>query len=181
MATETGETWNRSIFFSLRTLMHLIAAASITFGLYYDFNYVFPPPDHSHYEPLKSFGKFGKFRFLTVLNAVCMLSFTRFISSNLHNSKHNPLKMICWTKFIDFFCISQIWQAVYFTLCIVNDFIGTNEFHPKRPSALRKLKDYVFAAFAFPLALNVAISFWSIYAVDRELILPKSFDSFFPV
>lgn len=80
MATETGESWNRSIFFSLRTLMHLIAAAQIIFGLYYDFNYVYPPPDHSHYEPLKSFGKFGKFRFLTVLNAVCMLSLSRFVS-----------------------------------------------------------------------------------------------------
>lgn len=80
-----------------------------------------------------------------------------------------------------FFSFSQIWQAVYFTLCIFNDFIGTNEFHPKKPSALRRFKDYVFAAFAFPLALNVAISFWSIYAIDRELILPKSFDSFFPV
>lgn len=100
-------------------------------------------------------------------------------------SQHNQLKMICWEKFIDFFSyirlFSQIWQAVYFTLCIANDFIGTNEFHPKRPSTLRKFKDYVFASFAFPLALNVAISFWSIYAVDRELILPKSFDSFFPV
>lgn len=92
------------------------------------------------------------------------------------------MKIIWWENLSIFLSLFlQIWQAVYFTLCIVNDFIGTNEFHPKRPSALRKLKDYVFAAFAFPLALNVAISFWSIYAVDRELILPKSFDAFFPM
>lgn len=103
MATETAETWNRSIFFSLRTLMHIIAAVQIIIGLYYDFNYVYPPPDHSHYEPLKSFGKFGKFRFLTILNAVCMMSLLRLSFTNLHNFQHNQLKMICWTKFIDFF------------------------------------------------------------------------------
>lgn len=72
MATEMAGTWNRSIFLALRTLMHLIAAVQIIYGIYYDFNYVYPPPDHSHYQPLRSFGKFGKFRYLTVLNAVCL-------------------------------------------------------------------------------------------------------------
>ncbi|XP_031629457.1 androgen-induced gene 1 protein-like isoform X1 [Contarinia nasturtii] len=76
--------------------------------------------------------------------------------------------------------LGAIVQASYFTLCVLNDVIGTNENYPKRPSKLRKLKDYIFATFAFPLAMNVAISFWSIYAIDRELILPKSFESFFP-
>lgn len=74
----------------------------------------------------------------------------------------------------------QICQAIYFTLATVNDWFGTNEHHPKRPNSLRTLKDYMFAAFAFPLALNVAISFWGLMAIDRELVLPKSFDAFFP-
>lgn len=75
MATESTETWNRSIFFALRILMHIIAAVQIIYGLYYDFNFVYPPPDHSHYKPLQGFGKFGKFRFLTVLNAVCAFNY----------------------------------------------------------------------------------------------------------
>lgn len=106
MATETAETWNRSIFFTLRTLMHMIAAVQIIYGIYYDFNYVFPPPDHSHFESLKSFGKFGKFRFLTVLNAVRVFFYSEFISSNLHDSKHNQLEHLSVKKFIDFFCLS---------------------------------------------------------------------------
>ncbi|XP_031629458.1 androgen-induced gene 1 protein-like isoform X2 [Contarinia nasturtii] len=82
------------------------------------------------------------------------------------------------SRYLTYWCL--IVQASYFTLCVLNDVIGTNENYPKRPSKLRKLKDYIFATFAFPLAMNVAISFWSIYAIDRELILPKSFESFFP-
>lgn len=91
---------------------------------------------------------------------------------------HNFIILIDFV-FVCFF-FSQICQALYFTLCVLNDLIGTNEHYPKRPSAIRKFKDYIFATFAFPLAMNVAISFWAIYAVDRELILPKSFESFFP-
>lgn len=58
--------------------------------------------------------------------------------------------------------------------------IGTNEVSPKKPSSLRKFKDYVLGAFAFPLALTVGIPFWTLMTIDRELILPKSFDEFFP-
>lgn len=85
-----------------------------------------------------------------------------------------------WFNYNCVFYFYQIIQAFYFTLCLINDFIGTNEVAPRKPSSLRRFKDYILAAFAFPLALNVGITFWSLMAVDRELILPKSFDSFFP-
>lgn len=97
--------------------------------------------------------------------------------------ENHPLfhKISSWGgKFRYLTILGAIWQTFYFTLCVLNDFIGTNEYHPKRPSKLRQLKDYVFATFAFPLAMTVAISFWAIYAVDRELILPKAMESFFP-
>ncbi|KAL9925277.1 androgen-induced gene 1 protein isoform X3 [Glossina fuscipes] len=76
--------------------------------------------------------------------------------------------------------LDAIIQAVYFTIALINDFVGTNEVSPKRLPRIRKLKDYMMAAFAFPLALNVGITFWSIYAIDRELILPKALDAVFP-
>lgn len=84
------------------------------------------------------------------------------------------------------FCLSndllhlQIIQAVYFTICLVNDFTGTNDIQPKRTPTVRKVKDYLLAAFAFPLATNVGLTFWSLMAIDRELIFPKAFDDFFP-
>lgn len=31
-----------------------------------------------------------------------------------------------------------------------------------------------------PLSFDVAGMFWLLYAIDRELVLPKSFDAFFP-
>lgn len=70
----------------------------------------------------------------------------------------------------------QILQAVYFSLAFVNDFV-----EPVKDQALvGKIKDYIFAAFTFPLALNVAGLFWSLYAYDRYLVFPKEADAFFP-
>lgn len=59
-------TWNKGIFLTLRTLMHFIAAVQFTYSIYYDFKYVHMPPG------LKRFGDDfgGKFRYLTVLDAV---------------------------------------------------------------------------------------------------------------
>lgn len=71
-------------------------------------------------------------------------------------------------------------QAIYFTVALVNDFIGTNEANPRRIPAVRKIKDYIFSSLAFPIAFNVGISFWGLYAVDRELVFPKVLDAVFP-
>lgn len=61
-----------------------------------------------------------------------------------------------------------------------NDLFGTNEVNPKRTPVIRKIKDYLLAALAFPVALNVGITFWGLMAIDRELVFPKAFDAFFP-
>lgn len=71
-------------------------------------------------------------------------------------------------------------QTVYFTVALINDIIGTNESTPSNKPLVRRIKDTLFSALAFPLAMFVGISFWAIYAVDRELILPKAMDAFFP-
>lgn len=74
----------------------------------------------------------------------------------------------------------QVLQALYFTVCVLNDFAGSNETRVRHKSFLRVLKDYMMAAFAFPVAMNVGITFWTLMAIDRELVFPKSFDAFFP-
>lgn len=81
-------------------------------------------------------------------------------------------------KYLTF--LDAIIQAVYFTISLTNDFIGTNEVAPKTLPKIRKIKDFFLATFAFPLAFNVGISFWTLMAIDRELVFPKVLDLFFP-
>ncbi|XP_011304580.1 androgen-induced gene 1 protein-like isoform X1 [Fopius arisanus] len=71
-------------------------------------------------------------------------------------------------------------QTVFFFLCILNDLYGSNKVIPKRTPALRRIKDYFHAAFGFPLAMFVGVVFWSLMFVDRELVLPKALDPYFP-
>ena len=74
----------------------------------------------------------------------------------------------------------QIIQALYFIIALTNDFIGSNELNPKNKPLIRKVKDYTFASLVFPAAFNVGITFWGLYAVDRELVFPKVLDAVFP-
>lgn len=70
MATNSADTWNRGIFLALRTMMHIIAAVQFSYALYFDFKFVYPPEGHPAYHAFATFG--GKFRYLTVLGAVCI-------------------------------------------------------------------------------------------------------------
>lgn len=65
MSTGTAEQWNRGVFLSIRTLMHLIGAITFWYGVYYDFSFVVFPRTFTGYV---QFG--GKFKFLTFLDAV---------------------------------------------------------------------------------------------------------------
>ena len=71
--------------------------------------------------------------------------------------------------------INQWVQLAFFSLQLVTDII---------PACYRKhfqkVSDVFFTCIAFPLAAMVVIPFWSIYAMDRELIYPEVFDKFIP-
>lgn len=75
---------------------------------------------------------------------------------------------------------NMLLQATFFTICLLNNYVGTDEINPKTKPLIRKIRDLILAALAFPLSLYVGVTFWSIYAVDRELIFPKALDAFFP-
>ncbi|XP_017473356.1 PREDICTED: androgen-induced gene 1 protein isoform X3 [Rhagoletis zephyria] len=75
---------------------------------------------------------------------------------------------------------SLIIQSLYYIISLINDFVGTNEVAPKRIPTIRKVKDYLMSALAFPVALNVGITFWTLYAIDRELVFPRVLDAVFP-
>lgn len=74
----------------------------------------------------------------------------------------------------------QILQAVYYVIALLNDLIGSNESALKDRPAIRKLRDYLFGSVVFPLVFDVGGMFWLLYAIDRELVLPKAVDVFFP-
>lgn len=75
----------------------------------------------------------------------------------------------------------QMVQTIYFTVALINDVIGNNEQTPSEKPLIRRVKDTIFSCLAFPLASFVGVVFWGIYAVDRELILPRSLDPYFPL
>lgn len=81
-------------------------------------------------------------------------------------------------KFLTFW--DAILQALYFLICLLNDWYGTNAVNPKKPPLIRKVKDYMYATLSFPLAMFVGVTFWSLMFVDRELVLPKALDPYFP-
>ncbi|XP_028041513.1 androgen-dependent TFPI-regulating protein-like [Bombyx mandarina] len=76
--------------------------------------------------------------------------------------------------------LNAIMQTLYFTLALLNDLFGNNEPTPSEKPLIRRIKDILFSALAFPLSMFVGITFWGIYAIDRELILPRSLDPYFP-
>ena len=42
------------------------------------------------------------------------------------------------------------------------------------------LKDFVFSTIGFPVGVFVSVSFWGLYAIDRDLVFPDELDQFFP-
>ncbi|XP_011339275.1 androgen-dependent TFPI-regulating protein isoform X2 [Ooceraea biroi] len=73
-----------------------------------------------------------------------------------------------------------ILQAVFFLVCLLNDMFGTNAVNPKKVPFIRKFKDYFHASLGFPVAMFVGVTFWTLMFVDRELVMPKVFDLYFP-
>lgn len=47
-------------------------------------------------------------------------------------------------------------------------------------NSIRKLRNYVFATWALPLAFETTLMYWAMTSIDRELVFPKALDEFFP-
>ena len=72
----------------------------------------------------------------------------------------------------------NLWlQLIYFSVSLCNELLSQQA----SASRLQKARDFLFSTLAFPVGLFVAISFWSIYMVDRSLVFPKKLDQFFPL
>jgi len=83
-----------------------------------------------------------------------------------------------WFKFLTF--VNLIIQTLFFGLSAAFDVIGKRQGDPNRRGFLQRLLDNFYASVVFPLALLVFGVFWGLYALDRELILPKALDPYLP-
>ncbi|XP_017059399.2 androgen-induced gene 1 protein [Drosophila ficusphila] len=68
--------------------------------------------------------------------------------------------------------LGGIIQFVYYFLALTYDLV--------RLSSLRTLRDYMMASFVVPLSLTVSLTFWTLFAIDRESIYPVVLDLVYP-
>ncbi len=90
--------------------------------------------------------------------------------------------------------INMLLQTAYSFLCVVRALVdectkkpghGPHTQHPESPnyykySKLHSICDGLYGCLAFPVAAVVSILFWSLYAIDRELVYPKALDEVIP-
>ena len=72
--------------------------------------------------------------------------------------------------------INQWVQLFVFAILFVTDVIPRSSFK----KAMTKLSDIAFTAIAFPLSWFVVLTFWTIYAYDRQLVYPETYDKVVP-
>uniref|UniRef100_UPI00358E1CCE androgen-induced gene 1 protein-like n=1 Tax=Myxine glutinosa TaxID=7769 RepID=UPI00358E1CCE len=84
-------------------------------------------------------------------------------------------------KFLTF--LDMILQTAYFCVALVVDILGQDHDGQRNaaPKGVQKLRNYMFGILAFPVGLFVVLTFWMIYAFDRELIYPTYLDLVIPV
>ncbi|KAK6479484.1 androgen-induced gene 1 protein-like [Huso huso] len=83
-----------------------------------------------------------------------------------------------YLTFLDLFL-----QTAFFGLCFLTDV--TRHFFPKLgrgapASFLTDLRDTILAVLALPVGSFVVLSFWLLYAYDRELVYPRFLDDIIP-
>ncbi|KAH3752856.1 hypothetical protein DPMN_187482 [Dreissena polymorpha] len=74
-------------------------------------------------------------------------------------------------------------HTFYFGLSLLNDLTGSYvkpSDNGGRKSKLQSFLDVVLASLAYPIGVFVVMTFWAIYAVDRELVYPKVLDALIP-
>ncbi|GAB6019918.1 hypothetical protein CHUAL_001449 [Chamberlinius hualienensis] len=81
-------------------------------------------------------------------------------------------------KYLTFW--NLISQAVFFSLSFVNDILIRGSTNKPSHKNLQGFLDAMFASVGFPVAIFVGGCFWLLMTIDRELVLPTMFDTFFP-
>jgi len=120
---------------------------------------------------------------LFIIHLACLIIDGIALYWDLSFNHHKPTVLTYggrW-KFLTFWCL--IIQTAYYGLCLLNDILGTNvqpTGNLKKQSSLQKIRDFVYASVVWPIGVFVVITFWGLYAIDRELVFPKILDEFIP-
>ncbi|XP_078411648.1 androgen-induced gene 1 protein-like isoform X2 [Cetorhinus maximus] len=85
-------------------------------------------------------------------------------------------------KYLTF--INMVLQTSFFGVSVLSDLLCLLPQPGKRVQRLSlrisALQDWLFAGLAFPIGFFVVVSFWLLYAIDRELVYPKILDQIIP-
>ncbi|CAG5048379.1 unnamed protein product [Parnassius apollo] len=100
-----------------------------------------------------------------------------YVELPVHNELLKDLPLKSRSLFLTIWCL--IMQIAYHTIAFLNDIFGSNDPSPKKKPLIRLIKDTLFSL-AFPVAIYVSVAFWSIYAVDKDLIFPDSVEKLYP-
>lgn len=76
--------------------------------------------------------------------------------------------------------IFMLMQVAYFGLAVANDVFGSDQRRPSKQHRLQRIRDWCFTSLVFPVGQFVSFMFWTLYLINRELILPLTMDEWFP-
>ncbi|XP_032638511.1 androgen-induced gene 1 protein-like isoform X5 [Chelonoidis abingdonii] len=123
-------------------------------------------------------------RLLTLIHLCCFLWASFSLSQNVgmpHSLRRESENTYGgrW-KYLTF--INQILQTLLFGICVIIDFAHMFIPATKKSVSSRLLppRDFIFSVLVFPVGLFVAVTFWTLYAYDRELVYPKELDEINP-
>ncbi|KAK3087759.1 hypothetical protein FSP39_010246 [Pinctada imbricata] len=74
-------------------------------------------------------------------------------------------------------------QTLYFGVSLANDICGSNvrpSHKGQQRSKLQTWRDNMLATVVFPVGTFTVLTFWGIYAVDRDLVHPRDLDAIVP-
>ncbi|XP_072390426.1 androgen-dependent TFPI-regulating protein-like isoform X2 [Diabrotica undecimpunctata] len=111
------------------------------------------------------------------------LYYSTFVGNNIKSNKVKvPLKMRAVVDYGK--CFFTLWnfmlQIFFISLAVLDELSKLLSLPSKIQNLLNKARAYIFNSLVFPCSTLVVFTFWSIWAVDRELIFPKVMDTFFP-
>ncbi|XP_072936535.1 androgen-induced gene 1 protein-like [Epargyreus clarus] len=111
------------------------------------------------------------------INAYTILYDQLYIVLPLPAKELEDLPLQSRSMFLTMWCL--IMQTIFYCIAFMNDIFGSEAKSSKRAPIIRKIKDTLFSL-AFPVAIYVSLAFWSIYAVDKQLIFPDHIERLYP-
>ncbi|XP_050549125.1 androgen-dependent TFPI-regulating protein-like isoform X2 [Daktulosphaira vitifoliae] len=119
---------------------------------------------------------------LHLIAAVTMVYSVYFNFFHVNIPNHvNPIDSAFGGKFKYLTFLNGCFSALFFTYAVVID-ASLIVFSPDSPvfDKLVQIKSYFFASITFPLSMFVSTTFWSLWFINRNLVMPHDFDLYFP-